>query len=139
MNRMPGDYKRGYKCPDDIQEYLSKIVESTKSRDIRIKHLQEENQKLKDGHYKDVELANMKEEVKKARKDLVRGFPISEKELTKINKWQKEHEEEFHGGRMNNGAAGGGYEYIFYPTGIGTFGTVKCCVCNREFEFQSVV
>lgn len=133
----PGDYRRGYKDADDIEEYLSKIVESTKSRDARIKRLQEENQKLKDKHYKDAELSKMKEELERARKDLIRGFPVSEEEQKKINEWQKEHVKEFHGGKIIPGAAGENYEYIFYPTGLGVIGSIKCS-CGISYCFQNI-
>lgn len=135
---LPGDYKRGYKCPADIEEYLSKIVKNTASRDMRIKHLEEENKKLRDERYKDAELSKMKEEVRKAREDLARGFPISKEEQMRINKWKKKHVDAYHGGKIISGAAGDNYEYIFYPTGLGIFGSIKCS-CGMSYDFQNGV
>jgi len=35
--------------------------------------------------------------------------------------------------------SGGGYKYMFYPTGIGTSGRVKCGRCGEVFEFRKLV
>ena len=70
-------------------------------------------------------------------------MPSSE-ELKAFKEWKENHEEEVHGlktslQRMNaQGASGGRYSYIFYPTAIGCSGVVKCNSCGEEFEFCEI-
>ena len=65
-----------------------------------------------------------------------RGFPISAKESEAISAWKKEHDANEHGNpNQYHGASGGGYNYEFYPTGIGTFSRCVCSSCsNRAFR-----
>ena len=76
-------------------------------------------------------LTKMKEEVKKSRDALCRGFAISEEETDTINKWKKEHDEKYHPHR-SYGTCGGGWTYMFEPTSIGTFGTICCDRCRYK-------
>ncbi len=134
-----------YYNTDKISEILDEVVDNIKIRDSRIKYLEEENKKLKDETYKDSELAEMKEKYESMKKDLMRGFPISEKEERRIEQWRLKHEVEVHGRDTlekrlaAHGAADGGYTYEFYPCGIGIFGTIKCCNCGAKFDFQGAV
>ena len=107
-----------------------------KDAEAAIEKLEKENKALKDEHYKDEELQKMQKELDSLRRDLSRGFPISEEEQEKIREWQRKHEEEAHGA-TNVTAIGGKYTYEFIPTSIGTFGSVKC-TCGAKFEFQEV-
>ena len=126
---------------DSLAKNFEEILDNIESREDENKYLREENKRLKDDAYKDTELAEMKKQLETARADLRRGFGISEKEDKKIKEWQQKHEEEVHGVKpdkiLYRGAAGGGYTYEFYPTGIGTFGTVKCS-CGAKFDFQEL-
>ena len=133
-----------YYNTEKISEILDEVASNIKTRDSRIKYLEEENKKLKDETYKDSELTEMKKEYESMRNDLIRGFPISEEEKKHIEEWQLKHEAEAHGRNTlekrlaGHGAAGGGYTYEFYPCGIGIFGTIKCN-CGAKFDFQKAV
>lgn len=50
----------------------------------KIKYLEEENRKLKDDAYKDVEMARMKSQFDEMKADYYRGFPIAESEEKKL-------------------------------------------------------
>ena len=105
----------------------------------RVDYFQEKYQKLKDEKWKDNELQKMKEELIKTKKDAMRGFPISEDESKAISDWIDKHEKEKHprpeGLFPRGGAIGGSYSYIFTPTSVGVFGTIKC-TCGEKFDFQ---
>lgn len=116
------------------RECIEKLVDTLVRSESRIQYLQEQILDLKSETYKDKELAAMRESYKQMEADYYRGFPISEKERERIKKWIANHEEEHRGG---HGACGGKYNYIFTPTGIGTFGCVKCS-CGKEFVFQDL-
>ena len=70
-------------------------------------------------------------------------YIFAEKEAAQqkaINAWKQRHEETAHGLTDDNkrmkaqGVSGGRYTYLFTPTSIGTFGTIKC-VCGEEYSF----
>lgn len=82
---------------DSVSDLCQGIIDKVDTYEKRIKYLGEENKKLKDDHYKDSEMQRMKTELKKAKDDLYRGFPISEKEQEKIREWQLKHDAEKHG------------------------------------------
>lgn len=91
------------------------------------------NQKLLDEHFKDETIAKLKMERDNAIQDSQRGFPITESELKAINAWQKKHDTEVHNNPdQYHGASGGGYSFVFYPTGIGTFGECICSSCMAK-------
>ena len=131
-----------YYNTEKISEIFDEVVSNIKIRDSRIKYLEEENKKLKDEAYKDSELAKMKEKYESMRKDLIRGFPISEEEEKRIEEWKKKHDKEVHGittldHRLRaGGCIGGRYTYIFVLTSLGVVGTVKCN-CGEKYEFQN--
>lgn len=102
------------------------------------KQLREELNKIKNEKWKDKELLKMKEEIETMKKEYYNGFPLSDEQLKKINEWKDKHEEEKHSSKLpypRGGAIGGSYQYIFTPTSIGTFGTIKCS-CGDTFDFQ---
>ena len=117
-----------------FEECLMSIQKRYQDAEAAIEKLEKENKALKNEHYKDEELQKLQKELDSLRRDLSRGFPISEKEQKEIREWQKKHDEEEHGGVS---AIGGKYAYEFTPTSIGTFGSVKC-VCGAKFDFQEV-
>lgn len=131
-----------YYNTEKISEILDEVVANIKTRDSRIKYLEEENKTLKDETYKDSELTEMKEQYELMKNDLMRGFPISEEEKKHIEEWKKKHDKEAHGittldQRLRaGGCIGGRYTYNFVPTSIGVIGTIKCS-CGEEFEFQN--
>lgn len=127
-----------------FDEAVRSIKAHIQSVEKRNKYLESENKRLLNEHYKDKEMTAMKESLDAARKDLNRGFPISEEEWKAIKEWQRKHEEEKHGanyatGKMRySGAIGGSYDYIFTPTSIGTIGEIRCS-CGAKFCFQNMV
>ena len=124
-----------------FDEAVRSIKAHIQSVEKRNGYLEKENKRLLDEHFKDEELSKMKEELAEARKELNRGFPVSEDEWNRLKEWQRQHEEEVHGADYANrkymkcGAIGGNYTYKFVPTSIGTFGTCICS-CGAEFDFQ---
>lgn len=137
-------YKGEYIQVHPVEECVKSILSRIESYEDTIKRLKEENRKLKDEVWKDEELQDMKEQLDKMKAKYYRGFPISKQEEIAIKEWKEKHEEEVHGlktslQRMNaQGASGGGYSYIFYPTAIGCSGVVRCNSCGEEFEFCEI-
>ena len=88
-------------------------------------------------------MQRMEVELKKAKEDLYRGFPISEKEQEKIREWELKHDAEKHGLKtskqraMGHGCIGGSLTWRFTPTSIGTIGEVICS-CGEKFTFQDL-
>ena len=134
----------GYKSYKSIEDVLNEIKREFDRKETRIKHLEDENKKLKDEAYKDNELQEMKERLDKMQNDMWRGFPITEEEMTEIRAWMKKHEEEAHGliteeQKMKyQGVCGGKYTYHFIPTSIGTIGYIECGVCGEKYTFQEI-
>lgn len=118
---------------DEVRKFTD-LIKAYSRMESWISSLQEENKKLREEHYKNEELQQMKERVEKAEKDLYRGFPITEEEDKRLKEWINNHEKEHSGG---HGCCGGKYSYIFLPTSIGTVGTVKCS-CGKSFDFQEI-
>lgn len=129
---------------DSVSDLCQGIIDKVDTYEKRIKYLGEENKKLKDEHYKDSEMQRMEAELKKAKEDLYRGFPISEKEQEKIREWELKHDAEKHGLKTMEqrlragGCCGGRYTYQFVPTSIGTVGEVICS-CGEKFTFQDFI
>lgn len=123
-----------------IEDYLLNIKELSKSKDNQIQKLKAENAQLKDKNYKDNELDSMKKQVESAKidmeimkKDMYRGFPITAKEKEAIYNWSKEHDKKEHKNpRGYHGTIGGGFDYVFTPTSIGTVGVCVCKTCERR-------
>lgn len=137
-------YKGEYIQVRPLEECFKSILCRIESYEDTIERLKEENKKLKDEVWKDEELQDMKEQLDKMKAKYYRGFPISKQEEIAIKEWKENHEEEVHGlktslQRMNaQGASGGRYSYIFYPTAIGCSGVIKCNSCGEEFEFCEI-
>lgn len=127
----------------DLDDCLKAIKQRNEDNEETIEYLKEENRKLKEEYSKDEEIQKMKAEVDKAKQDLYRGFPITEREQKKIDNWRKKHEEEVHNAKTFDqrlkrcGCIGGNYKYIFIPTSIGVIGTIKCN-CGAEFDFSEI-
>lgn len=123
-----------------IEDYLLNIKELSKSKDNQIQKLKAENAQLKDKNYKDNELDSMKKQVESAKidmeimkKDMYRGFPITAKEKEAIHNWSKNHDKKEHkNSRGYHGAIGGGFDYVFTPTSIGTVGVCVCGACQKR-------
>lgn len=128
---------------NNVAEALNAVKREFDAQNARIIYLQNQNKKLKEEHYKDTELKEMKEELERIKADMYRGFPISEEEEKKIKEWQDKHDAEVHGLKTlkervhAGGCIGGRYTYEFVNTSIGTVGTVKCS-CGAKFTFQDL-
>ena len=125
-----------------IDDCLKAIKEINNGNLYTIDCLRKENEKLKDSHFKDNELSEMKQSLENMQKDYWRGFPISEEEERLIENWKKMHDEQDHGYtpdmRMKaEGCCGGRYKYVFVPTSLGVSGKIVCH-CGAEFEFKEI-
>ena len=95
--------------------------------------LQLQFNKLHDEKWADKTLQKMNEELLKIKSDMHRGFPITKEENESINKWIFKHDEEIHGNIHHaHGVSGGGYEYTFYPTALGTIAHCVCTHCKQQ-------
>lgn len=116
-----------------ISEYLDNIKINLLDKQKTIKSLQEKLDTIKKEAYASEEMQEMKKERDAALADMWRGFPITESESVAIRDWKKKHDTEAHGNAQGyHGCSGGGYTYIFYPTGIGTSGVCRCDICHRR-------
>lgn len=121
---------------DKICKILKRKFETTLTQN---EVLRKQVDQLTDENWKDKELQKMKQQLEEACDHAYRGFPITKEENVKISNWIKEHEASAHNNSETfprGGAIGGSYQYIFTPTGIGIFGTVKCS-CGEKFDFRS--
>ena len=113
----------------DIDKALNVIKENLlrarKTEDDLRKQLKE----ARDAAYSSVEMQKMKQELEKAKAELYLGFPMTAEENKKVAVWQAEHDANVHSNpNQYHGCAGGGYEFVFYPTSIGT---AASCICDR--------
>ena len=96
-------------------------------------NLKEEYNKLLDEKWTDKTLQEMETKLDQAINDKNRGFPISKEEEAKINTWKLKHDTEIHNNpKQYHGVSGGGYEYSFHPTGLGTIGYCICSSCKSR-------
>lgn len=127
--------KYAWKTQDskNIKEKLNTIKEQYEIQEKQIEELQSTLKNFKADVYKDEELQAMKKTYKCLEDEYYRGFPITEKQKKRIQEWIKQHEDKYHGGYpCYHGANGGGYEYRFYPTAIGTSAEIVCTSCNSK-------
>ena len=128
---------------DHIDDFAEDIKDILRGKDMKIKYLEIQNKELYDEHYKDNELQQMRNELKKMKDDYYHGFPIPEEEYKNIKEWIDNHEKNVHGCYTledkirRGGCCGGTYTYEFVPTSIGTVGKIKCN-CGAEFVFQDI-
>ncbi len=128
---------------NDFYQSIDSIKWQYEADQNKIKILTEQNKKLRDEKYKDEELQKLTKELEECRKEVRRGFSISEDEEKSINEWKKKHELEKHGIKTDrdridaHGAIGGAYMYHFLPTSIGIIGEVACS-CGDKFCFSNL-
>lgn len=127
-----------------LDELFEKIRYKLDIAQKRISYLEKENKELKNEHYKNNKLQEMKQKLEEMEDAYYhRGFPISKEEEENIQKWIHQHENEYHSprktpfGTYRGGAIGGCYTYTFTPTSIGTVGTIKCS-CGKEYTFMEL-
>lgn len=131
------------------EEVLKEVTFLLEKKDKEIERLTNENEEMKKEFYKDESILNMQNKIDnlKSRIDIMRkasmrGFPISEEEQKKIEKWQHKHLKKKHWDKEHDcpksaGAIGGRFSYHFIPTSIGVIGEVKCS-CGKKFCFQEL-
>jgi hypothetical protein len=117
----------------DIRKALQEVYDHYRSILSRNEYLEEENKRLKSEAYKEEELSTMKAKYDKMYQDYFRGFPISEEEEEKINKWKQEIMEKY---PADDGAIGGRFTYKFTPTSLGTIGSIVDGFSKERFEFK---
>ena len=127
---------------EDYNKSLENIKNVIESKETRIKYLEEENKKLKDEAYKDLEIQRLKEENDRLRKEMYNGFPIDEEESKEIKNWEMAHLKEKHWNKRLNcpksfGAIGGNFTYLFTVTSIGSVGEIQCS-CGEKFCFREL-
>ncbi len=116
-----------------IDEALHAIKSITEAHENNIQYLVEENKKLRDEHYKDTELADMKRQLDSLKEAYYRGFPLTEQEKAQIDQWQKIHDTNEHNNPTGyHGVSGGGFAYMFYPTAIGILTKCRCNICHKR-------
>src|SRR5574344_1954120 len=124
-----------------LSDLKARLADENKSLEKRKDILSEKEKTF----CKDAYVAQLKKDYEEMKKEYKRvrdnSFSISSDEQKKIDKWIAKHEVEKHGQKKGNyhytGACGGGYSYIFTPTGLGTIGTIKCH-CGDEFTFSEI-
>ena len=88
---------------------------------------------LYDEKWKDTELTLMKSERDLAVKERNLGFPLTEEERNRAARWQKAHDTEVHNNPLQyHGVSGGGFAWVFYPTGLGIACDCICESCQRK-------
>lgn len=111
---------------DEYIKSLQSVVEGLKTKDKTINSLQEENNRLRDEHYKDEELKKLQERIDHLEGNCARGFPITEKEQEKIDKIRVEHKKTCPLCK---------FDFVFECCGIVNFGSLKCRICGEEIKF----
>ena len=103
---------------NDVAKLAGQLVDQFERQERQIKHLQEENRKLKEGVWEKEEVARLKRDFEKMYVEHSLGFSITPEQNAKIKEWMKKYE------GQHFGAIGGAFTYSFTPTGIGTFATI---------------
>ena len=133
LNGKYHDFQGLYNSLEEIKKLVEETLEYAES-------VEEKNKELLDEHWKDKQLAEMKEKYSQMEKSFYRGFPISEDQQKAINNWEDQHWTNRHGAPdnrsrlMKSGAIGGSFEYRFTPTSIGTVGSVCCQSCKQKVK-----
>ena len=117
-------------------QLIDEIEYRLKQQQYNINNLRETNTRLCNEHYKDELVADLRKQLTEIKKDMHRGFSISEEENDAICKWIEHHNQEAHHGKAA-GALGGRYTYCFCPTSIGVIGTIRCN-CGDGFCFREL-
>ena len=102
----------------------------------RIEHLSQENKELKSGVFATNYVQEAMANAEKIRNEYRLGFPMTEEEVQKAEKWIKEHNESAHKGE-SFGAIGGQYTYEFTPTSIGVLCGLRC-TCGAKITLTNL-
>ena len=134
--KTPEEIARSFFLDRDIK-LLDERIDNIKQFILMLVHnndrLQKKFNELYDEKWADKTLQDMKKELEQTKQDMHRGFPITKAEEKKINNWILKHDEEIHNNPNHyHGVSGGGYEYSFHPTGVGTIGYCICSSCKSR-------
>lgn len=120
------DIKKAEEALDSVKKMVTDLRRKYASAAHDVERLRSEN-------WKDEQLLSMQKTVQEAVSDMNRGFPISKEELASIHEWMRNHDTKIHNNpNQYHGASGGGFEFVFYPTGIGTAGDCICSSCKHR-------
>ena len=123
-------HDRDIKLVEDKIEDLKQVLLMMSNNNNR---LQRQFNELWDKKWENNKLQEMKQELERTKQDMRRGFPINEADNKKINQWILKHDEDVHHNPNHyHGVSGGGYEYSFHPTGLGTIGYCVCGICKSR-------
>lgn|SRR5574344_26808 len=120
---------------DGIVKNLESVENLKKDYEEKIKNLSESSY-----------VAELEDKVKKMSATMEHSFILTDKEWEEMRNWQIKHNIDCHGadasGVISTGAAGGQFEYKFFPTGLGTFKECSCTLCkknkNSVFEINDI-
>ena len=111
---------------DSLKQFILSLVHNND-------RLQKQFNELFDEKWADKTLQDMKQKLEEAKNNMYRGFPITKEEQKEINNWQLTHDATVHNNYDHyHGCSGGGYEYSFYPTGLGTISSCICSSCKQK-------
>lgn len=102
---------------ESIENILQALREKFSRQEKEIEQLRQVNTKLKNGIWKEEEVARLKHEYDRMKEEYYQGFPISKEEKAMIDEFMNQHKGCY-------GAIGGGFTYQFLPTSIGVSGTI---------------
>ena len=114
------------------EEIIDIISSKLNDMQLRIDRLTEENKKLKEDIWEKEEVAKLKAENERLRKESYNGFPISDDELKLINDFIKKHNNPPM--KINSCS----YTYKFTPTSLGTIGTISYMNGLDELTFREL-
>lgn len=117
----------------DLEQLMILLRGNILSRERNLEELRAELKHRKEEVYRDEEVARLQEQVDQYWEQLRYGFGVTKAEHEKVYQWQKNHDATEHKNPKGyHGVSGGGYSYVFYPTGIGTFWHCECDICKRK-------
>ena len=97
-----------------------------------------ENEDLRDLHWENEKLKEMKAELDEAREERYCGFPMTKQQRQACRDWEDQHWTNQHAAPDTKsrlakmGAIGGSFYYKFVPTSIGTSGCIVCSSCMEK-------
>lgn len=125
-HRAESEIKMAEEALDSVRKMVSGLRRKVEKAEHDVEALRAEN-------WKDEQLLAMRRSMQEAVDDMNRGFPITKSELDSIYTWMKQHDTFVHNNpHQYHGASGGGFEFVFYPTGIGTAGDCICSSCKSS-------
>ena len=116
----------------EIKKIAEQLVERYQYQSEQYNMLREENDKLKNGVWEKEEISKLKNERDLYKEKLSLGFGITKEENDKINQWISNRK------IKNTGSISGRYEYIFFPTGIGTICKIVDTTDGESFTFREL-